>query len=190
MWEGGIRVPGIIVWPGHITKPMQTQMFANTLDQMPTLLDLLGITVENHEFDGMSLLPLLQGKDMTERTKAMPFVRDNDSAKASRQVGTSYTKEELTDWWHTFECPQFKEAPPISGWAAWIEGRWKLHRPRKSDEYELYDIVADPAETTDLATSKPDVVKDLSAKLLKWQLSANKSLAGADSKTAPTVKIK
>lgn len=189
LWEGGIRVPGSIVWPGHITKPMRPQISANSLDIMPTVLDLLEITVENHEFDGISLWPLIQGREMTERTKGMPFLRDSDSAKLSSKIGTTYTKEQLTDWWHTFDCPVFKEPPPLTGGAAWIEGRWKLHRPRKSGEYELYDIVTDPSESTNLASKEAEVVKDLSAKLMKWQLSANNSLTGADYKTAPKVKI-
>ena len=62
MYEGGIRVPALIVWPGHIRKPLETEMRGTTLDMMPTLLDLLGITLKNRELDGMSLLPLLQGK--------------------------------------------------------------------------------------------------------------------------------
>jgi arylsulfatase A-like enzyme len=183
MWEGGIRVPGIIVWPGRITNPMETEMVANTLDIMPTLLDLLGITLENHTLDGMSLLPLLEGKNMTTRSKAMPFWRNNDLAKQAKKVGSDFTKEELTDWWHTYECPSFKTAQTedFGGWAAWSEGKWKLHNP-KGGRYELYDIEADPAESNEVSSQYPEVVKDLAAKLKDWQCAAEVSLTGADYK--------
>jgi len=147
---------------------------------MPTILDLLGITMENRKLDGMSLLPLLKGSDMTSRTVAMPFWRDNGFARQTKNFDSDYTTEDLIGM-KEFSCPNVKTARTenFSGWAAWTEGRWKLHKHENS-KYELYDIVADPAETKDLASQKPDVVKDLAAKLSQWQCSAEVSLTGAD----------
>lgn len=191
MWEGGIRVPGIIVWPAQITRPMETEMFANTLDIMPTLLDLLGITLENHELDGMSLLPLLQGTDMTERSKPMPFWRDNPYANKSKKLVSDFTEEQLTGWWHTFYCPDINTARTgnFDGWSAWNDGQWKLHN-LENGTYELYDIVADPAETKDLSAQYPDVLEDLVGKLENWQRSTEISLTGADYKSEPVLNIK
>ena len=53
--EGGIRVPGLIVWPGKITKPLETNFRASTSDIMPTIIDVLGIQQETLEFDSDNL---------------------------------------------------------------------------------------------------------------------------------------
>lgn len=190
MWEGGIRVPASIVWPDHITKPLETEMLANTLDILPTILDLLDITLENRELDGMSLLPLLQGKDMSSRSKAMPFWRDSPYANKSKDNESEYTEEDLTGWWRPFKCPIFITARTenFDGWSAWRDGKWKLHQ-MSSENYALYDLEADPAETNDLATQMPEVVEELSAKLKEWQCSAEVSLTGADNKTEPIIKL-
>lgn len=190
MWEGGIRVPGIIVWPKRITKPMETEMYASTLDIMPTIMDLLGIALENRTLDGISLLPLLQGTDMAKRPKAMPFWRANQLARKLRNSESSFTQEELTGWWRDFKCPTVATARTrdFDGHSAWIEGKWKLHqtKPRK---YELYDLEADAAESKDVASQQPEVVHDLAGKLNDWQCSAEVSLTGADYETEPKLNL-
>ncbi|HEX5471809.1 MAG TPA: sulfatase [Lacipirellulaceae bacterium] len=69
LYEGGIRVPTIIRWPG-ITKP--GSMCATPIisfDYYPTLLEAVGRSVEAHRsIDGESLVPLLQGKTIPRRT--------------------------------------------------------------------------------------------------------------------------
>jgi len=180
MWEGGIRVPATIVWPRRITEPLETNMVASTLDIMPTVLDLLDVPLANGHRDGISLLPLLEGTEMTERSKAMPFWRANRRARDTRNNDSDFTDQQLTGWWRSFKCPNVLSAQTedVGGWAAWTEGRWKLHHTGRG--YELYDLQADPAETTDLASDRPEVVEDLSRKLLHWQRSAEQSLIGAD----------
>ena len=50
------------------------------------------------------------------------------------------------------------------------KGRWKLHvRKRNRELEELYDLVTDPAESTDVAAEHPDVVADLHAELERWR---------------------
>ncbi|NJL19410.1 MAG: sulfatase-like hydrolase/transferase [Bdellovibrionaceae bacterium] len=62
LWEGGIRVPGIIEWPGTI-QPQISDFPASTMDMMPTLVDLLGLPEDSMlgVVDGMSIVPLLKG---------------------------------------------------------------------------------------------------------------------------------
>lgn len=61
--DGGVRVPGLAVWPGRI-KPMVTALPAVTSDYMPTVLDILGLPPATalHPLDGVSLWPLLKGE--------------------------------------------------------------------------------------------------------------------------------
>ena len=61
VYEGGIRVPMIISWPGHLACGKETDFLCSFWDMMPTLRELTGIAP--HEgLDGVSLLPLLQGR--------------------------------------------------------------------------------------------------------------------------------
>ncbi len=188
MWEGGIRVPATIVWPKKITTPLETEFRSNTMDMLPTLMELLGITVEDHTMDGISLLPIIEGKDMADRPKAMPFWRDNPYSRKTKSFESEFTREELDGWWRDFFCPiiDTPRTEDFTGWSAWIEGNWKLHKIN-NDQYELYDIEADPAETNDLVEEHPEVVEDLSVKLMEWQRDAEVSLTGADLEKEPLV---
>ena len=73
VYEGGIRVPGIIEWPGRI-KPAINEAPATTMDIMPTIVDLLGLPndclLDVH--DGESLLSVLNGGSI-KRQHAIPF---------------------------------------------------------------------------------------------------------------------
>ena len=64
------------------------------------------------------------------------------------------------------------------------EGRWKLRHPtrKKDGELELYDIVADPDESKNVAAKHPDIVKKLSAKVEGWVITLPKEYIKADDK--------
>jgi arylsulfatase A-like enzyme len=63
MWEGGIRVPSVIEWPGRIEAGRTTDYQACTSDYFPTILDMLNIPVPDKvPLDGISLVPMLDGK--------------------------------------------------------------------------------------------------------------------------------
>ena len=72
--EGGIRVPGIVEWPGHI-EPMTTDLPVSTMDIMPTIVDLLKLPDDAmlSVRDGESILPLFQG-GVPKRNHPIPFV--------------------------------------------------------------------------------------------------------------------
>ena len=74
VWEGGIRVPGLIEWPGRINRPVVTDVPACTSDIYPTLVDILKMTVPDQvqPLDGISLVPLLDGR-MKERPSPIGF---------------------------------------------------------------------------------------------------------------------
>ena len=74
IFEGGLRVPGIIHWPKLITHPRVTSYPASVLDIVPTVLDLLKIEHPdpNHTLDGISLVPLMQ-RNLSRREKPIPF---------------------------------------------------------------------------------------------------------------------
>ena len=94
IWEGGLRVPGIIEWPAQI-KPRITSYPASTMDILPTLVDLLRLPKDSmlELVDGMSIKPLLAG-EIGPRTKPIPFhyhekaaLIDNDLKIVTEKIG-------------------------------------------------------------------------------------------------------
>ena len=74
LYEGGIRVPGIIEWPAVITTPRITDYPASTMDIFPTVADILGLPLDvfNQPIDGESLRPLLT-REIGPRRQPIPF---------------------------------------------------------------------------------------------------------------------
>ena len=155
VWEGGVRVPGIVEWPARIKKPATTDVPAVTSDIYPTVLDLLGLKVENpvEPLDGLSLVPLFDGQ-MKERPRPIGF-------------------------WHYGGARVKGGFGKDGGHAAWTDNRYKLHK-LAPDRYELYDLVTDPTEQKDVAGEKPEVVAKMKAALDAWQESVVRSYKGED----------
>jgi len=156
VWEGGLRVPGLLEWPARLPAPRTTAVPACTSDLYPTIREILGMTgpAPVEPIDGISLLPLLDGT-MRERPRPIGF-------------------------WHF--APKRKDEDrlaPGAGHAAWTDNRYKLYRPG-SGAPELYDLVDDPGEQRNLASAQPDVVRTMEAQLEAWQDSVLKSLRGED----------
>ena len=154
VYEGGVRVPGLVEWPARFPKPAATDVPCVTSDIYPTVLDILGIRGPNavEPLDGVSLLPLFEGR-MKERSKPIGF-------------------------WH-YAPKKDVEFSKDGGQAAWTGDRWKLVRPGPR-RVELYDLLADPAESKDVAAAHPEVVAALTAELDAWQESVLKSYRGED----------
>tara|TARA_Y100001972_G_scaffold126535_1_gene180555 strand:+ start:4219 stop:5682 length:1464 start_codon:yes stop_codon:yes gene_type:complete len=69
LYEGGVRVPGIMYWPERITQSSKVDLPVSTSDYYPTILDILDIEMPNQPMvDGISLVPLLEGKMDTRPT--------------------------------------------------------------------------------------------------------------------------
>jgi len=68
MYEGGIRVPGIIRWPGKVQPGTVSSEPVNGTDVLPTLCALAGATVpKDRPIDGTSILPILRGQKLRRR---------------------------------------------------------------------------------------------------------------------------
>ena len=63
LWEGGIRVPCIISWPGHLPEDATCDRIATAMDLFPTLAELCGIPLPQRRLDGKSIAALLSGAD-------------------------------------------------------------------------------------------------------------------------------
>lgn len=75
LYEGGVRVPGLLVWPDRVHPGRVVTMPCSTSDYLPTILDILGIgphPADVRPYDGISLLPLIERR-MTERPTPIAF---------------------------------------------------------------------------------------------------------------------
>jgi len=72
LFEGGVRVPGMLVWPAKVKPSQTTDMPAVTSDYLPTICELLDIDVGDRPIDGLSLLPLIED-EMHVRPKPIGF---------------------------------------------------------------------------------------------------------------------
>jgi len=74
LFEGGVRVPGLLEWPDRIARPHATGIPCCTLDYFPTIMDALGFTPPGRPepLDGVSLMPLIEGR-MKERPAPICF---------------------------------------------------------------------------------------------------------------------
>ena len=72
LYEGGIRVPGLLEWPSVIRQPRVEKRMVVTTDLFPTVLDIVGVDLPDRPYDGESLRPLIEGKSF-QRTKPVGF---------------------------------------------------------------------------------------------------------------------
>ncbi|MBD3273989.1 MAG: sulfatase-like hydrolase/transferase, partial [Candidatus Marinimicrobia bacterium] len=81
LYEGGVRVPGILEWPEKVTGGRSTDIPCSTSDYYPTILSALGVNVESQvqPVDGIDIMPLING-EMQERPSPIAFQQRNRAA--------------------------------------------------------------------------------------------------------------
>lgn len=84
-WEGGIRVPTCVVWPGKI-NPGKSDELGITMDFYPTLCELAGVEIE-HDIDGQSLVPIWLKGEASDPNRVMIWVRREGN---NRYQGRAY----------------------------------------------------------------------------------------------------
>lgn len=84
LYEGGIRVPMVIQWPGHIKEGGETDFMCSFWDMMPTFRSILGET-EQDQMDGISLLPLLEGRKGQKEHENLYFEFAERNSQAARK---------------------------------------------------------------------------------------------------------
>ncbi len=138
MYEGGIREPLIVHWPGVSRAGSVVATPVSSPDFLPTLIDAAGTEWKaNQPVDGVSLRNALQQKPVTDRAL----------------------------FWHYPHYGNQGGAPA----AAIRRGDWKLIHWFEDDTIELFDVVKDLGETTNLAAAEPQRVQSMLAELQQWQ---------------------
>ena len=188
LYEGGLRVPGIVEWPAIIAEPRRTSVPAVTTDMFLTLLGLLDLEHPDPDrpLDGMDLSPLILDNSMESRPEPVGFWRFARSSEVGNQRwmdpeltrGTTPTTRNPGIDFVNFRHPVAR-TEDFGGVAAWLDGRYKLIRTA-SRKPELYDLNADPYERRDLADRMPRRAATMLRRLEAWQRSVERSLTGAD----------
>lgn len=165
-YEGGIREPMIVKWPG-ITKPGTTcDTPVISTDFFPTFLDMAGIKKpRGKNLDGLSLEPLLRGSGALRRDALYwhfpAYLQGRQSGARDPQFRTRPVGVIRKGQWKLLQY--FEE------WT--LDGGWD--RINENNAIELYDLKADPFETTNLANRNKAKRDDLLRDLIRWQKSVD-----------------
>lgn len=123
LYEGGLRIPFLIRWPGKIASGRVSDLLFYQPDVLPTLAELTGARLPTG-IDGLSILPEILG---------------------SRATGRQQRRREFLYWEHRSQVAVRMD-------------NWKAIQPKEQAPWELYDLNADPGETTDVADRHPDLL--------------------------------
>ena len=134
--EGGLRVPFIARMPGTIPAGKKTNTFAYVKDIYPTILELVDVEMPGNTYKGKRI-----------------YAPDGTSALAvlTGKADQIHPEDEAIGY-------------ELSGSSAVFRGNYKLSKnpkPKGTNEWELYDIVADPSELHNLAKVKSELVKEM-----------------------------
>lgn len=138
LYEGGIREPFLIRWPG-VTRPgSRCDVPVVSTDFYPTILEMAGLPAKNDQhLDGVSLAPLLKGRKRIDRDAI---------------------------YWH---YPHYSNQGGFPGGAVRM-GNWKLIERFEDGRVHLYDLEQDIGERKDLASEHPQRVAQMREKLHAW----------------------
>ncbi len=142
-YEGGMRVPAIMRWPGKITPGQTSAEMATAMDLYPTIIKACGGAVpDDRVIDGNDILPMLKGQAPSPTTELYYFRR-----------------EEL-------------EAVRSGKWKLRLSGHLRTDvKPEDLPTPELFDLHVDPFERNNVAERHPDVTEQLREKLHQFRKS-------------------
>ena len=136
MYEGGLRVPAVMVWQDHIKAGSINNQRAHLMDIYPTLAEITNIRI-NHPIDGISLRNSLSDPDAVLKERNMFFMR--------REGNMRYAGQTIQ---------------------AVISGNYKLLQNSPFEPYELYNIGDDPEEKNNIIKQEPLVHRRLQMLLM------------------------
>ncbi|MEO1059299.1 MAG: sulfatase/phosphatase domain-containing protein, partial [Actinomycetota bacterium] len=161
--EGGVHVPLVVHWPAGIDADQRGSLrdqFTNVADIVPTIYELLGVTAPA-EFNGREQLPVT-GHSFAA-VLADPELPATNRLQYFEMVGSRAVVAELDGTW-------------------WKAGtRHETGVPFDEDDWELYDLDADPSECHNLATDQPDRLRRMID--LWWQEAERNGVLPLDDRT-------
>lgn len=151
VWEGGVREPCIMRWPGKIPEGSRCDLPGMNIDLLPTLAKQIGAKLPARKIDGLDIWPLIT---------AQPDARNpHDGYYFYYKQNELHSVVEGQGRWKLYFPHQYRTLDGKPG------GKGGLPVPYGSakTQLELYDLQGDLSETRDVASDHPDIVKRLSA---------------------------
>ena len=156
LYEGGIRVPLIIKFPGRVKPETKIKEPVIGTDLYPTILDLVNLPLlPKQHLDGKSLKPLLNGEKSLGREAIY------------------------------FHLPHYHHINSMGPSGALRKGDLKLIEVFETGKYELYNVRKDIGENHDLASKMPKVVRNMANDLKAWRKESGARMAGINKSYDP-----
>jgi arylsulfatase A-like enzyme len=142
LWEGGIRVPCIVSWPGRIPQNAIRNQTAVSIDWMPTIAQYCGIKPPEHKIDGKSIVSIIESSDAPSPHKVIHWQTSRGKHWAVRE----------------------------GNWKLVHNGPATDYKGRKLPKAETFlsNIAQDATETKNIASSNPDIVRRLTNLHENW----------------------
>ena len=161
-YEGGLRVPCLIRWPGVIRPGSVSETPIHVIDFYPTLLEVAsGRVPAGHMLDGLSILPLLRRSGRFERDALFWYMPLYDMLWGATPCAVIRQGD-----WKLIEY--FGDFVPVGDAEAVRRDEYQLGR-----RLELYNLRDDLGETADLSAKHPERAAELSQRLHEWMASQN-----------------
>ncbi|MFP6897794.1 MAG: sulfatase-like hydrolase/transferase [Roseibacillus sp.] len=153
LYEGGLRVPAVVVWPGTLAaRVVKTPCVSS--DYFPTIAALLGSPLAKRPYDGIDILPILKGEQQRREST----------------IGFRYGRD------RTLVSDRFKLVHNAGG----LKRRRSDNGKVPVAEYELYNLVMDPFEMNNIVEEFPQVTKLMKKELAEFVTSCDASATGRD----------
>lgn len=142
LYEGGIRVPGIVRWPGKVPAGrVDDKAIVAGVDWLPTICKIAGVRLpEGHAPDGEDVGDLFTG---ATRARTRPL---------------------MWEWRFNIAGEPFHHSPEL----AIRDGDWKLLMNPDRSRVELYDLTKDLTQLNNVAEHHPDIVEKLAGQVAAW----------------------
>ena len=156
-YEGGVRVPLAIRWPGHIPPDSRCDVPVQFADFLPTFCEAAGVTPDSaHLLDGVSLFPLFAQGTLPDRSLFLTFPHYMREYAATPVRTVIQNRYKLV--WHPFDHIEI-DGDKISD---------RTLRYVADPRIELFDLLEDPSERQNLAQKMPGKVAELQKLYEEW----------------------
>ena len=147
-WDGGLKVPCIMNWPGKIAPGTICNNLATTMDILPTVADICKTSLPSQKIDGVNILDLLKGKPNANPRDEFVYYYDINNLKAIRKG----------NWKLVFPAISQTYAKPAAIGRDGFPGKYGSDSVKLS----LYNLAVDPGEDRDMKDQHPEIVSQLS----------------------------
>jgi arylsulfatase A len=157
-WDGGVREPTLMRWPGHIPPGVVCDVPLMTIDMFPTIARLIGGKLPEHKIDGRDITDLITGKTKQSPHEVLYFYFGQNNLEALR----------AGKW--KLELP--RRYVSLNGRSGGHGGLPAKYDSLKIESPELYDLDSDPGQKRNVAREYPDVL----ARMLAYAEQAREEL--------------